>query len=256
MTLDRIIGNLKALANPNNVAGMARYGISSERCLGVPMPVLRRMAKEIGRRHDLAEGLWRSGIHEVRILAGLIDDPSQVTDEQMERWVLDIDSWDICDQLCSNLFSRTGFALEKAAAWSNRPETFVKRAGFVLMAVLAVHDKKADDAVFATFLPRITREAGDDRNFVKKAVNWALRQIGKRNPALNLLAVETARKIGAMDARSARWIAADALRELTDEKSWYRWQKTGRKEPAPPLTDEAGVVRKRHQPGVTSASRS
>jgi 3-methyladenine DNA glycosylase AlkD len=234
MTLARIIGNLKALANPDNVAGMACYGINSEGCLGVPMPVLRKMAKEIGRRHDLAEGLWQSGIHEARILAGLIDDPSLVTDEQMEWWVLDIDSWDICDQLCGNLFCRTGLALEKAAAWSGRPETFVKRAGFVLMAAIAVHDKKADDAIFASFLPRIAREAGDDRNFVKKAVNWALRQIGKRNAALNLLAVETARKIREMDARSARWIATNALRELTDEKSWYRWRKTDRKGTAAP----------------------
>ena len=155
----------------------------------------------------------------------------------MERWVVDIDSWDICDQLCSNLFCRTGLALEKAAAWSGRPETFVKRAGFVLMAALAVHDKKADDAVFASFLPRIAREAGDDRNFVKKAVNWALRQIGKRNLALNLLAVDAAREIREMDAKSARWIAADAIRELTDEKSWYRWRNTGlkgRAAPAPP----------------------
>jgi 3-methyladenine DNA glycosylase AlkD len=229
MILDQIVGNLRTLANPDNVAGMARYGISPKGCLGVPMPVLRKMAKEIGHRHGLAEELWQSEIHEARILAGLIDDPSLVTEEQMERWVVDIDSWDICDQLCGNLFCRTGLALEKASAWSGRPETFVKRAGFVLMAALAVHDKQADDAVFASFLPRIAREAGDDRNFVKKAVNWALRQIGKRNPALNLLAVETARKIREMDARSARWIAADALRELTDEKSWYRWRNTGRK---------------------------
>jgi 3-methyladenine DNA glycosylase AlkD len=236
MTLEQIVGNLKALANPDNVAGMARYGISVEGCLGVSVPVLRKMARQIGRRHDLAEELWQSGIHEARILAGLIDDPVLVTAKQMERWVLDIDSWDICDQLCSNLFGRTGFALEKAAAWSSRPETFVKRAGFVLMASLAVHDKGANDAVFASLLSLIAREAGDDRNFVKKAVNWALRQIGKRNQTLNLLAVKTARNIREMDARSARWIAADALRELTDEISWYRWQNSNRKgAKAPPL---------------------
>ncbi len=225
MTVDQITRHLKALANPDNVAGMARYGIDTGRCLGVPMPVLRQMAKEIGRSHDLADRLWRSCIHEARILAGLIDDPQRVTDEQMERWVADIDSWDICDQLCGNLFSRTGSAHEKAAAWSSRPEAFVKRAGFVLMAALAVHDRKADDAVFASFLLLIAREAGDDRNFVKKAVNWALRQIGKRNRMLNLLAVRTAREIAATGARSARWIAADAIRELSDERSWYRWQK-------------------------------
>lgn len=225
MALEQILGDLKARANPDNVAGMARYGISVTGCLGVPMPVLRKMAREIGRDHDLAEGLWRSGIHEARILAGLVDDPALVTGEQMERWVPDVDSWDICDQLCSNLFGRTGLARQKAEAWSGRPEVFVKRAGFVLMAVLAVHDKKAADAFFAAFLPLIAREATDERNFVKKAVNWALRQIGKRNQALNLLAVEAAREIGRMDSKSAKWIAADALRELTDEKSWYRWEK-------------------------------
>jgi 3-methyladenine DNA glycosylase AlkD len=232
MTIDQIIDHLHKLANPDNVAGMARYGIDVEGCLGVPMPALRKMARKIGCRHDLAEGLWQSGIHEARILAGLIGDPARVTDEQMERWVLEIHSWDICDQVCSNLFCRTGLAVEKAAAWSGRPEPFVKRAGFVLMASLAVHDKKAGDDLFASFLLLIAREASDDRNFVKKAVNWALRQIGKRNPSLNLLARETAFKIGEMDTRSARWIAADALRELTDEKSWYRWQKTGRSKTA------------------------
>lgn len=226
MTYRQIIKTLEALANPANVAGMARYGISPVGTLGVPMPVLRRMAKAIGRRHDLADELWRSAIHESRILAALIDDPGKVTDDQMERWVLEIDSWDVCDQLCSNLFSRTILAREKAAAWSGRPETFVKRAGFVLMACLAVHDKKVDDALFVEFLRLIVREAGDDRNFVKKAVNWALRQIGKRNPALNRLSVETAREIQGINAKSARWIAADALRELTDEKSWYRWRKS------------------------------
>jgi 3-methyladenine DNA glycosylase AlkD len=229
MTYWQVIDSLDALANPANVAGMVRYGISPTGTLGVPMPVLRKMAKEIGRRRDLADGLWRSAIHEARILAALIDDPKKVTDEQMERWVLDIDSWDICDQLCGNLFSRTTLAYDKAAAWSGRPETFVKRAGFVLMACLAVHDKKADDALFVGYLSLIVREAGDDRNFVKKAVNWALRQIGKRNPVLNRLSVETAREIQKMNAKSARWIAADALRELTDEKSWYRWRTSDRK---------------------------
>jgi 3-methyladenine DNA glycosylase AlkD len=230
MDVDTIIKNLEALADPHNVAGMARYGISTAGCLGVPMPILRKMAREIGRSHETAEGLWQSGIHEARILAGLIDDPALVRDEQMEQWVRQIDSWDICDQLCGNLFCRTGLAVEKARSWSGRPEPFVKRAGFVLMAALAVHDKRADNALFASFLTLIAREAGDDRNFVKKAVNWALRQIGKRNRALNLLALETARKIRERDSRSARWIATDAIRELTDEKSWYRWQGTGCRE--------------------------
>ena len=228
MTCEQISSDLIAMANPENVAGMARYGISPVGTLGVSMPVLRKLAKKIGRDHVLAEALWITGVHEARILAALIDDPKLVDGEQMERWVLDVDSWDVCDQLCSNLLSRTGLAYEKAVIWSGRPETFVKRAGFVLIACLAVHDKNADDAVFETFLFLIVRESGDDRNFVKKAVNWALRQIGKRSEALNRLSVETARKIGDIDAKSARWIAAGALRELTDEKSWYRWHKKNR----------------------------
>ena len=252
MTYRQVIDTLNALANPANVAGMVRYGISSTGTLGVPMPVLRKMAKEIGRRHDLADALWRSAIHEARILAALIDDPGKVTEEQMERWVLEIDSWDVCDQLCSNLFSRTALAREKAVVWSGRPETFVKRAGFVLMACLAVHDKKADDALFVGYLSLIVREAGDDRNFVKKAVNWALRQIGKRNPVLNRLSVETAREIRKLDAKSARWIAADALRELTDERSWYRWQKTDRKT-KPVASSRPGTLR---QPNVSPMKRS
>jgi 3-methyladenine DNA glycosylase AlkD len=218
MDCKQIISRLKALSTPANIAGMARYGISAEGTLGVSMPVLRKLAREIGHKHDLAGDLWQSGIHEARILASLIDDPCQVTEAQMEKWVLDIDSWDICDQLCSNLFSRTSLAYEKAMAWTGRTETFVKRAGFVLMACFAIHDKKATDAIIAAFLPLIVREAADDRNFVKKAVNWALRQIGKRNLALNQLAVETARQIQKIDAKSARWIANDAIRELTDEK--------------------------------------
>ncbi|MBN1663388.1 MAG: DNA alkylation repair protein [Deltaproteobacteria bacterium] len=224
-TCGQVIERLKILSNPANVAGMARYGISTEGALGVSMPVLRKLAREIGRKHDLAGDLWQSGVHEARILASLIDDPRQVTEEQMEKWVLDIYSWDVCDQLCSNLFSRTSLAYEKATAWTGRPETFVKRAGFVLMACLAVHDKKADDNIFAAFLPIMVREAADDRNFVKKAVNWALRQIGKRNVVLNRLSVETARQIRQSDAKSARWIAGDAIRELTDEKVLIRLEK-------------------------------
>ena len=208
-----IIEQLKSMANPDNVAGMARFGINPAQTLGVSMPALRQMAR--GRReHALAEALWQSGIHEARILAALVDDSSQVSLEQMERWVLDFNSWDVCDQVCSNLFDRTPYAVEKAHAWSQRPEEFVKRAGFVLMAALAVHDKKAGDEVFLGFLPAIQREAADGRNFVKKAVNWALRQIGKRNPALRAAAIESVRQIKQIDSPAARWIAADALKEL------------------------------------------
>jgi 3-methyladenine DNA glycosylase AlkD len=217
MTLDGILAELKAHANPDNVAGMARFGISSQHTLGLPIPLLRQLAKQIGQDHALALELWASGIHEARILAGFIDDPALVGETQMEQWVADFDSWDVCDQVCSGLFDRTSFAYAKAVEWSARPNEFVKRAGFVLMAALAVHDKGADDAAFVAFLPHIVREATDERNFVRKAVNWALRQIGKRNARLNKAAINTARDIQKLDSKAARWIAADALRELTGE---------------------------------------
>ena len=189
------------------------------------------MAGEIGNDHKLAQLLWASGIHEARILAGLVDEPALVTERQLERWALDFDSWDVCDLACSNLFDRTPWAYRKAHEWSAREETFVKRAGFVLMAALSVHDKTAPDIAFTQFFPLIRREAGDDRNFVKKAVNWALRQIGKRNLALNRAAVKVAQNIQRQNTRSARWIAADALRELKSDKilAMIRRKKTGRR---------------------------
>ena len=215
MGCEEILKQLKSLSNPDAVAGMARFGINPTNTYGVSIPVLRKMAKQIGKNHLLAEKLWNSGIHEARILAPLIDPPEMVTEKQMERWVKDFDSWDVCDQCCSNLFDKTKFAYKKALEWSKRREAFVKRAGFVLMAALAVHDKEADNQKFVRFLPIIKREATDERNFVKKAVNWALRQIGKRNSALNKIAIQTAKEIQKIDSKSARWIASDALRELT-----------------------------------------
>ncbi len=214
---EALLQELRALANPANVEGMARYGINPHNTLGVSMVELRAMARRVGKNHRLALDLWASGIHEARILAALVDDPHLVTEEQADNWALDIDSWDVCDQLCGNLLDRTAFAYRKAEEWCGREETFVKRAGFVLIAQLAVHDKKAEDEAFLAFLPLVRRESGDDRNFVKKAVSWALRHIGKRNARLNLAAVEVAREIRQMDSRSARWIASDALRELTGE---------------------------------------
>jgi len=214
MKAEEILKQLKSLRNPANVAGMARFGINPRNTLGVSIPQLRQIARHAGKDHRLARELWASGIHEARILAAMVDVPEQVTDAQMERWVRDFDSWDVCDQVCSNLFDKTKSAHRKAARWSRREEEFVKRAGFALMAALAVHDKTASDAAFLKFLPLIRRAATDDRNFVKKAVNWALRQIGKRNAALNRAAISTAREIQQIDSRAARWIAADALREL------------------------------------------
>jgi 3-methyladenine DNA glycosylase AlkD len=218
MQFREILKRLDALANPAIAAGMARFGSKPKKALGISAPNLRQLAKEIGRDHRLALRLWNSGIHEARILASLIDEPEKVTEAQMERWVKDFDSWDVCDACCCNLFDKAPVAYQKAAAWSRRKEEFVKRAGFSLVAYLAVHDKKAKDEQFIRFLPIIKRASSDERNFVKKAVNWALRQIGKRNVALNRLAIQTAKEIHAMDSKTARWIAADALRELGSAK--------------------------------------
>ncbi|MEK6657552.1 MAG: DNA alkylation repair protein [Nitrospirota bacterium] len=215
MNYTDVLKKLKSLSNPKAVAAMARFGINPENTYGISIPNLRKIAKQIGKEHTLAQQLWAAAIHEARILAGMIDDPQMVTEKQMEDWVRDFDSWDVCDQVCMNLFEDTSFAFKKAIAWSKRKEEFVKRAGFVMMARLAVSDKKADDKQFEKFLPIIKREAKDERNFVKKAVNWALRQIGKRNLKLNKKAIETAKEIQKIDSKSARWIAADALRELT-----------------------------------------
>lgn len=211
---EELLAALRAHANPVNVAGMARYGISSTGTLGVPMPVLRRLAKQAGKDHKLAEALWKSGIHEARILATLVDEPSKVTARQMHAWAHDFDSWDVCDQACQNLFRYTPMAFAKAAQWAHARPEFVRRAGFSLMAGLAVKAKHATDEQFIALLPLIGEAAGDDRNLVKKAVNWALRQIGKRNRRLHRLALTAAAEIGQQDSPSARWIAADALREL------------------------------------------
>ena len=217
MRFDDIIESLETLSDPEAVKGMARFGINPENTYGVSLPNLRKIARETGKDHALAQQLWASGIHEARLLASMIDRQESVTEAQMESWVKDFDSWDVCDQCCSNLFDKTKFAHQRAIEWSERKEEFVKRAGFVLMATLAVHDKKAADEEFLKFLPVIKRESHDDRNFVRKAVNWALRQIGKRNPNLNVMAIKVAGEIQQVNSKSARWIAADTIRELTGE---------------------------------------
>ncbi len=215
---DEVVKRLKSMANPENVAGMARFGINPENTLGVSMPALRKMAKELGRDHQLAEDLWDTGIHEARILAALVGDPRRVTKTMADNWVKDFDSWDVCDQVCMNLFDKTSFAYEKALIWSGRRPEFVKRAGFALMAALAFHDKDADDAQFLQFMPAIVRESNDNRNYVKKAVSWALRQVGKRNIRLYWKAIGAARDIEEGNSKAARWIARDVLQELTSEK--------------------------------------
>lgn len=229
-----LLGELTALANPDNVAGMARYGISAERNLGVSMPDIKRLAREgrstLGRDktawHELALALWALGYRDTRLCATFVDHPSMVTAKQMDAWVLDLDSWDVCDGVCLHLFDRAEPAWDKTYEWSSAEPEFVKRAGFVLVAGMASHDKTAPDEAFTAFLPVIEREAYDERNFVKKAVNWALRHIGKRNAELNPEAVACAERILASalevspatpGSRAARWIARDALRELTGD---------------------------------------
>jgi len=216
---------LAARGNTENRAGMARYAINTARAFGVSVTELRRIAKAIGTDHRLALELWQTGRHEAQLLAGMIDDPAQVDEAQLERWAADFDSWDTCDQTCANLFDRADLARVKAVQWAVREEEFVKRAAFALMAALAVHDKRAPDEVFGRFLPVIAAAADDERNFVKKAVNWALRNIGKRNQTLNTAAVACSHEIAARGTRSARWIAADALRELTSARVQQRLTK-------------------------------
>ncbi len=222
MKSNEVVHRLKALANPKNVAGMARFGIASTGTLGVSVVEIRNIArqflaehrKDLDYRHRTADQLWQSGIHEARILAALIDVPELVTELQMEAWVADFDSWDVCDQVCSNLFDKTAFAYDQAKAWAGRPEEFVRRAAFTMMACLSVHDKKASDQALLQFLPYIKKYSGDDRNFVKKAVNWALRQIGKRSKSLHAPAVLLAEELAQSSDKTARWIGKDAVREL------------------------------------------
>ena len=229
MTVDAIIEKLESLENPENIAGMARFGITTKKAFGVSAPVLKNLARDIKRqtenRHALALELWETGIHEARIIAYLIDNPKEVTEAQMDDWAADFDNWAITDGTCGHLFCKTEFAYEKAFEWAERDAEFVKRAGLVLPAWLAVHDKRAADEKIAQFLPVLEKHAGDERNFIKKAVNWSLRQIGKRNLNLHKLAVETAERIKAQNTRPARWIAADALRELRNEKTLERLTK-------------------------------
>ena len=216
--IKEIIKKLESLSNPEAVKGMARFGITPKKTYGVSIPELRRIAKETGKDHELALMLWEIDTRETRILASMIGEPELVTEEQMETWVKEFDYWEICDQVCQNLFSYTKFAYQKALEWSRREEEFVKRAGFALMAWLAFKNRKSENDKFEKFLSAIKEESTDERNFVKKAVNWALRQIGKRNIYLNKKAIEIAKEIQEIDSKTAKWIAKDAIRELTSEK--------------------------------------
>jgi 3-methyladenine DNA glycosylase AlkD len=218
MQVSEIIDILRSYANPDAVNGMARFGINPDNTLGISMPVLRKLASQVRKDHSLAHSLWESGIHEARILAALVDDPKSVSIIQMDNWVKEFDSWDVCDQVCMNLFCLNPHAFDKAVEWSQNEQEFIKRAGFALMASLSLSKVKAIDDKYVPLLAAIEKESWDGRNYVKKAVNWALRQIGKRNLNLNKLAIAAGKRISLQDSKSARWIAADALRELTSDQ--------------------------------------
>lgn len=196
------------------VAGMARYGIPSEGAFGVPMGVLQKEAKRLGKDHALALALWETGRYEAKLLAALVDDPRQVTRRQMDAWARDFSSWADCDTACFTLFDRTPHAWQKASQWAKSPREFVKRAGFALMACLALHDKAAPDAKLRAFLPLVERGSRDERNFVKKGVSWALRAIGRRGPGLHAPALALAKRLAESEAAGCRWVGRDALREL------------------------------------------
>jgi 3-methyladenine DNA glycosylase AlkD len=219
MKIDEIVILLKGKSDPVYRAGMKRFGIDDKYALGIPIPELRKLAKAIKKDHALALKLWELKIHEARILASMIDEPALVTEEQMDNWVKDFNSWDLCDQVCGNLFDRTPFVIEKAKTFSANENEFIKRAGFALMAEYSIHNKTAENELFMAFLSAIEQEAHDDRNFVKKAINWALRQIGKRNITLKAAAIETAGRILGQNSKAAKWIASNAIKELTKKLS-------------------------------------
>jgi 3-methyladenine DNA glycosylase AlkD len=224
-TKDAALRELKQLADPKVRAKLTYFGVNVPKAYGISAPVLHAFARHIGKDQSLAEQLWSSGIHEARILAALVGESEKITAAQMERWVRDFGSWDLVDTACCYLYASAKPAWDKIYEWSTRRREFEKRAAFSLAAYLAYKDKRADDAKFERFLPVIEREAHDERNFVRKAVNWALRNIGKRNLQLNAAAVRSAERIRQQDSRAARWIAADALRELKSEAVQTRLRK-------------------------------
>lgn len=214
MSAEQMIAALQLHADAQAVQRMARFGVKADQALGISVPTLRKLARANGKDQVLAVALWDSGIHEARILASMVAQPHLVSPQLMDCWVNDFDSWDVCDQVCGNLFDKTPFAYQKAVQWCREEKEFVRRAGFVMMAELAVHDKEASDEAFIPFFPLIKQYAWDERNFVKKAVNWALRQMGKRNKHLCALALQCANELEGMGSQSAKWIAKDAIREL------------------------------------------
>jgi 3-methyladenine DNA glycosylase AlkD len=229
--VEEVLDMLKAQARPEQLEGMARFAMTGERRLGVSVPDMRRIARTAGKDHRLALALWQTGIPEAMMVASMVDRPEEITEAQMEAWVKNLNAWDVCDQVCMNLFDKTPLAWGKIREWSGREEEFVKRAAFALIASLAVHDKKAPDESFIQLMPLIQAGARDERNFVKKAVSWALRSIGKRNPHLQGVALEAARELRDMESKSAKWVAADAIRDLAGETTQRRLQRQGASSP-------------------------
>lgn len=239
LTIQSVLESLHALANEDNRRGMERFGINVEHALGISMPVLRGFAREMKREtkkqsgtelHELAKALWETGFHEAQLLAILIENPKVMEPEQIERWVHDVRSWDVCDQLCSNLLIKNDYAQKRMKSWCAEESEFVRRVGIVMIAGFAVHDKKAANAAFEDFLPLLEQYAFDGRNFVKKAVNWSLRQIGKRNEYLYRQAIACAERIREQGTSSAQWIAADALREFARlPEEYFKRKKTSKR---------------------------
>jgi 3-methyladenine DNA glycosylase AlkD len=225
MKFEDVMNKLNSMRNIKNVEGMARFGIKPENNLGISVTTIREFARKIGKDHDLAIKLWDTEIRDARMVAACIDDSKIVTKEQMEKWVKDFNSWDLCDHTCGHLFDKTPYAYEKAKEWTNRSAEFQKRAGFSLIAWLSVHDKKKDDSVFEQFFPLIIKQSTDDRNYVKKAVSWALRNIGKRSLNLNKKAIDVAKIIQKIGSKTAKWIASDTIRELTSKQIQQRLKK-------------------------------
>jgi len=219
------LSSLERMSTQHDRENLARFNITATKAFGVSMANIQIVAKRLGRNHDLAAALWDTGWYEARMLTSFVDEPARVTAAQMDRWCRDFDNWGICDTLCFNLFDRTPHAWTKVAEWSDQPDEFVKRAAFALLWGLTVHDKRADDEPFIRSLLLIERAATDERPFVKKAVNMALRAIGKRNPALNAAAVTVTRRLADSPQPTARWVGKDALRELTSPSVTRRLEK-------------------------------
>jgi 3-methyladenine DNA glycosylase AlkD len=227
-TVEQVIKEIKKYESKEGKEGKARYGINNEKGYGLRTPQMRAIAKQIGKNHELALQLWKTEIHEARHIAAMIADPKQTTEELMEQWLKDFNSWDIVDDCCLTLFDKTPYAWKKAVEWTKRKPEFEKRAGFSMMAILAVHDKKAEDSKFEKFFPYLIKESSDERNFVRKAINWALRQIGKRNARLCRKSIAVAKEIYKKGDATSRWIATDALRELEKYKKEGRIKSIGK----------------------------